>query len=46
VVEVAEELVEPVISRQHLVAIAEVILAELADIVGFFKGTDEFPIQK
>jgi hypothetical protein len=30
VVEVAEELVEAVIGRQHLVAVAEVVLAELA----------------
>ena len=30
VVEVAEELVEPVCGRQHLVAVAEVVLAELA----------------
>ena len=30
VIEVAEELVEPVIGRQHLVTIAKVVLAELA----------------
>ena len=30
VVEVAEEFVEPVIGRQHLVAVTEVVLAELA----------------
>jgi xanthosine utilization system XapX-like protein len=30
VVEVAEELVEAVVGRQHLVAVAEVVLAELA----------------
>ena len=30
VVEVAEELVEAVVRRQHLVAVAEVVLAELA----------------
>ena len=30
VVEIAEELVEAVVGRQHLVAVAEVVLAELA----------------
>jgi hypothetical protein len=30
VIEVAEELVETVVRRQHLVAVAEVVLAELA----------------
>ena len=29
-IEIAEELVEPVIGRQHVIEVAEVVLAELA----------------